>query len=287
MAHFATFWTGSIDALERACLASFIRRGHRVTLYSYEAREPSPFYETRAADEILDRSYLGRFITDGRPNVAHFSDAFRLSMFTRTEATWIDCDLLLRRDLTLDATRNVFVREGRRNIIAAMLRIADRHIADAALKSILAQADKDLPWAALQNVIPKEIAAAGRLDELLEPRVYNPVAADDFHKLLLPELREECEALCCDAETIHLYNNILQKIGFYKNLLPPEGSALHALLLPFSLEAGFVGTYPAPVVRAMVEGWRSRFNGTDLGFGAVIRRFGPALRTTARRHLWA
>lgn len=287
MARFATFWTGSIDALERACLASFARGGHEVTLYSYEARDPSPNYRVRSAAEILDRNYLDRFITDGRPNVAAFSDAFRVMMFTRTDAIWIDCDLLLNSALTVDETRDIFVREGRRNIIASLLRIADRRIAEAALKTILAQADKDLPWAALQNVIPKEVAAAGRLDDLLEPEIYNPIAADDFYKLLLPEYRTECDLLCRDAETIHLYNNILQKIGFYKNLLPPEGSALHAYLQPFAAEAGFLGTYPASVVRAMVEGWRSRFNGTDLGLGAVIRCFGPALRTTVRRHLWA
>lgn len=287
MARFATFWTGGIDALERACLASFARRGHQVTLYSYEPREASPLYTVRPASDILDRGYLDRFITDGRPNVAAFSDAFRLTMFTRTDAIWIDCDLLLKGDLSFDTTRDVFVREGPRNIIAALLRIADPGIAQAALHKVMAQADKDLPWAALQNVIPKEVAAAGRLGDLLEPSLYNPVAANDFHKLLLPEHREECDALCAGAETIHLYNNILQKVGFYKNLLPPEGSTLHVLLQPFAKEAGFVGTYPASVVRAMVDGWRSRFAGTDLGFGAVLRRFGPALRTTARRRIWA
>lgn len=287
MAHFATFWTGSIDALERACLASFAQRAHQITLYSFERREPSALYDVRPAAEILDQGYIERFITDGRPNVAHFSDAFRLSLFARTEAIWIDCDLLLARDLTLDLTGNIFVREGRRTIIAALLRIADRRIADHALAMILAQADKDLPWAATQNIIPKAISTAENHSHLLEPRLYNPVAADDFHKLLLPEHRAECDALCREAETIHLYNNILQKIGFYKNLLPPEGSALHALLKPFAAEAGFIGTYPAPVVRAMVEGWRSRFDGTDLGIGAVIRRVGPGLRTTARRRLWA
>jgi hypothetical protein len=235
----------------------------------------------------LDKSYLEQFITDGRPNVAAFSDAFRVMMFTKTPYIWIDCDLFLKSPISFDPTENVFVREGKRNIIAALLRIADRPIADRALRDILKQAGRDLPWAALQNAIPKAMAAEGYVGGLKEPSIYNPVPTDEYYKLLLPEHRDECAKLCRQAETIHLYNNILQKIGFYKDLLPPEGSYLHELVGPYAVEAGFTGTYPARVVRAMVESWELRFSGREMGLGAVLRRVGPAMRTTVRRRLWA
>lgn len=120
-----------------------------------------------------------------------------------------------------------------------------------------------------------------------DPSVYNPVSADNFYMFLLPEYRDECAQLCKGAETLHLYNNILQKIGYFKNLLPPEGSYLYEVLAPFAEEAGFSGVYPARVVRAMVDGWELRFSGKELGLGAVLRRFGPAVRTTVRRRIWA
>lgn len=287
MSQFATFWAGEIDALERACLSSFSRQGHDVVLFSYEQREPSPLYQVRSASEILDEAYLTQFITGGRPNIAAFSDAFRVMMFTKTPYIWIDCDLLLKSQITFNPEDNVFVREGNKNIIAALLRISDRSIADRALRDILKQAGRDLPWAALQNVIPKAMVEENYQGEVKDPSVYNPVPTDDFYKLLLPEYRDECTKLCASAETIHLYNNILQKIGYFKDLLPPEGSYLHEALAPYAEDAGFSGTYPARVVRAMVEGWQLRFNGKELGLGAVLRRLGPAVRTTARRRIWA
>lgn len=287
MAKFATFWTGSIDSLERACLASFSRGGHEVILYSYGEHALSSLYDVRHASEIIDEKYLTQFITNGRPNIAAFSDAFRVMMFTKTPYIWIDCDLLLMRQISFDPAEDFFIREGRKNIIAAMLRISDQRIANRALDAIMKQAGRDLPWAALQNVIPKAMAEFKYNGEIKQPALYNPIPTDDFYKLLLPEFKDECSNLCRNAETIHLYNNILQKIGYYKDIMPPEGSYLHDLLKPYANEAGFIGTYPARAVRAMVEGWQLRFSGKELGLGAVARRFLPAVNTSIRRRIWA
>lgn len=287
MPQFATFWAGRLDALERACLASFHRQGHEVVLYSYEDRIPSLFYDIRPASEILDESYLSQFRTGGRPNVAAFSDAFRIMMFTKTPYIWMDCDLFLKGIFSVTNDDDIFIREGEKNIIAALLRISDKQIADRALKMVLSLAGRDLPWAATQNMIPRAMKAEGYKGKISKASTYNPVPADEFYKLLLPEYREECAELCSRAETVHLYNNILQKVGFFKDLLPPEGSYLAELVSPYVEEAGFIGTYPADTVRAMVEGWSLRFSGRSLGLGAVLRRVGPAAITTLRRKQWA
>lgn len=287
MAQFATFWTGSIDALERACLSSFSRDGHEVILYSYGEHQDSHFYQARHASEIIDEKYLTQFITNGRPNIAAFSDAFRVMMFTKAPYIWIDCDLLLVRPISFDPAEDFFIREGRKNIIAAMLRIADQRIATKALDVILQQAGRDRPWAALQNVIPRAMDALDYKGQVKCQARYNPVATDEFYKFLLPEFKDECTVLCAKAETVHLYNNILQKVGYFKDLLPPIGSYLHHLLLSYADEAGFIGTYPAQTVRAMVEGWQLRFSGKELGLGAVARRFLPAVNTSIRRRIWS
>ena len=287
MAQFATFWTGCIDALERACLSSFSRSGHEIILYSYGEHKTSHFYDVRNASDIIDKRYLTQFITNGRPNIAAFSDAFRVMMFTKTPYIWIDCDLLLVKPISFDPAEDLFIREGRKNIIAAMLRIADQRIATRALEVILQQAGRDLPWAALQNVIPKAMAEFHYNGKVKSPELYNPIPANDFYKLLLPEFKEECSVLCATAETIHLYNNILQKVGYFKDLLPPEGSYLYERLEPYHDDASFIGTYPARSVRAMVEGWQLRFSGKELGLGAVARQFMPAINTSIKRRLWA
>lgn len=284
---FATFWTGSLDALERACLSSFSKNGHHVVLFSYEKQEACPWYESRDASEIMDKKYLNQFITNGKPNIAHFADAFRIMMFTKTPYIWIDCDLLMVSPLTFEPSKDLLVRENKKHIIAAILRIADQNIASCALDMIMRQVGRDLPWAAPQNIIPKAMKKSHYKGEIKLSSHYNPIDADEFYKLLLPEFSDECALLCSKAETIHLYNNILQKIGFFKNILPPEGSYLHAKIAPFQTDVGFIGTYPARSVRAMVEGWHLRFSGKEIGLGAVTRQFLPAIHTSIRRRLWA
>lgn len=284
---FATFWTGPIDALEKACLSSFSRNGHEVILYSYGEHKSSHWYSVRDASEIMEKKYLNQFITNGKPNIAHFADAFRIMMFTKTPFIWIDCDLLMVQQLSFDPLKDLLVRESRRHIIAAILRIADQNIASRALDLIMQQVGRDLPWAAPQNIIPKAMAEGGYHGEIKSPSLYNPVPADEFYKLLLPEFKDECAAICANAQTIHLYNNILQKVGFFKDLLPPEGSYLYNILAPYHNDMGFIGTYPARSVRAMVEGWQLRFSGKELGVGAVTRQFLPAINTSFRRRLWA
>ena len=112
------------------------------------------------------------------------------------------------------------------------------------------------------------------------------MAADDWYKLLLPEHEAECESSCLQARTVHLYNNILQKVGYLKSALPPAGSYLRRQLDDRGLGRFFQGEYTAETVRNLAENWRLRFSGDALGFGAVARQVVPSLRRTLarRRH---
>src|SRR5687768_2878830 len=82
-----TLWIGpSLGAVERACLKSVLRQGHRLALYCY--REPIGVpdgVELRDAAEILPEHRIIRHKTG---SVALFANWFRYELQRRSLGTW-------------------------------------------------------------------------------------------------------------------------------------------------------------------------------------------------------
>jgi len=283
----ATFWEGPMMALEKACLMSFANRGHDVTFYSFTKESLDPSIKWVSAGRILEREYLARFITDGKPNLAHFADLFRLALFQKTEATWVDCDVLLMGDKEQSPwPRQVLVSEDADHIINCVLRIDDPKTVAEAIRLTRQFFDKDVPWAATQYVIPKAMEFSGEHFQLSPAAEFCPFGADEWFKPLLPEYADECEQQASSARTLHLYNNILQKVGYHKDVAPPVGSYLSNVLKQEGLLELFTGVYPADTVRNLSEGWKLRFSAQAAGFGAIARQILPSFqRTIARRSI--
>jgi len=148
MTRFATFWSGTLSPYETSCLASFIRKGCEVVLYSYEEIKGIPSGVQRAdAREIVDRSYLERFITNKAANVAAFSDYFRYLMFLKTDLCWTDTDIFMLQNFEINPNDDFLVVEDGHNICNAILRING---ASSELKDIIIRTesllDRDAPW---------------------------------------------------------------------------------------------------------------------------------------------
>lgn len=87
-----TFWYGPLSWLERLCLSSFVRHGHKVELYTYEPVPNLPAGVTmRDASEILPRERL--FFYKGRRTPGVFSDLFRLELIRQKRGVWTDADV--------------------------------------------------------------------------------------------------------------------------------------------------------------------------------------------------
>lgn len=286
MAKLATFWSGRLSPLEQACLTSFVQRGHDVAVYSYDEHEPIPGVTFPAADTVLDRRFIGRFLTNRRPNIAHFADYFRLLMMRSTGETWIDCDVFCLDDHEVDWQRDILVQEASGMIINCVLKIANPTLLDDAIRRTEALFDRDLPWAATQNILPQAIKTVAPTILLAPASRFSPVEADHWAWFLLPEHYQACEALCEQANTVHVYNNILQKIGYLKSALPPEGSYLRALIDACGLAHLFRGEYPAETVRTLQNNWLLRFSGAEIGFRSLMKQFVPSMRRTAARYRW-
>jgi hypothetical protein len=95
-----TLWIGgALGKVERACLQSFVRHGHKVRLYAYGPVQGLPQgVELRDAELILPSSEI-RCYADGSP--ALFSNRFRYELMRRGAGLWVDTDVYCLRPLDL------------------------------------------------------------------------------------------------------------------------------------------------------------------------------------------
>jgi hypothetical protein len=280
----ASFWAGgNLPALDRACLASFANAGHAVTLYSFEKIAGMPANVTLAdAREIVAKETLHAFIFEGRSNFSHFSDYFRYKLFATRGDAWVDTDLLLLRPIP-DAPGNLFAKETPTGICGAIMRIgAD----DPKLAELLRRTESlmhtELVWGATgPRLLNKVLGEKAILSQARPPSCFFPIHYDDFFKPLLPEDAEECEVLCQDAHTLHLWNNIIVRLGYWKEMAPPAGSFLWRKLHDAGLLSLFRDSYPEDVMQNMVANWKLRKSGGDIGVAKLMRQFVPSVVRTA------
>jgi hypothetical protein len=284
----ASFWAGQeLPALDKACLLSFVSDGHSVILYGFEEIKGLPDGITfRDAREIAPIESCNAFLYQGKPNLAHFSDYFRYRLMARSPHTWIDTDMLMLRSLDFGPVVHLFAKETERSICNAILRVPSD---DPALGEVIRRAERlmhvDLVWGATgPRLLNQVFGATAVLQQAHAPNSFFPIHYDEFWKPFLPECARECADASRSAYTLHLWNNIVVRLGVWKELAPPEGSFLWICLRDRGLLHLFRDTYPVDVMRHMVANWQFRKNGADIGVVKLARQVFPSMiRTTAPR----
>jgi hypothetical protein len=280
----ASFWGGQpMPALDQACLLSFAKGGHDVSVYSFDEVERLPSGITvRDAREIAPPESMQAFIFNGRPNLSHFSDYFRYRLFAETRHTWIDTDMFMLRPIAIGSSPNIFAKETDNSLCGAIMRIDATNPKLAELiRRTESLMNKDLVWGATgPRLLSQVFAGEHILSQAHAPDKFFPIHYDDFWKPFLPEYKEECEQSCAGSYTLHLWNNIVVSLGVWKELAPPEGSFLWGRLRALDLIDLFRDTYPADVMRNMISNWTFRQNGAALGIGKLARQVLPSIVRT-------
>jgi hypothetical protein len=245
-----TLWIGaSLGPVERACLRSVLRQGHRHSLYCYDRPHGVPDgIEVRDASEILPESEVF-FHRNG--SVAIFADWFRYELQRRNLGTWVDTDVYLLRPL--DGERPYLFGLEEPNLINnAVLRIPpDCPLLAELLKLFEARTLPGwLPWRANMAARAGALMSGGKVDfarlpfgttgpdaltaiaerlglasEALPSEVFNPVAWWDAGWIRDP-------TITLDAVTtgrtvaLHLWNECIKD---FKDAPAPEGSFLARL----------------------------------------------------------
>jgi hypothetical protein len=286
---FATFWAGrTVSPYEAACITSFLVRGYDYTVYSYDRPDNLPDGVTlRDAREITEEGNVQRFLIRGRPNLSHFSDLFRYELFRRTDHIWVDTDMLLLRPLDLPSYDTLLAREETASLCGAIMRLDRTH---PSLGTLIARTealrDQELVWGATgPRLLTAIFGRQAVLQQAYEPKWFFPVHFNDAWKVFLPEFRDESAQLCQSAYTTHLWNDRMVKMGVWKRFCPPEGSFLEMKFRADGSRHFFDDAYPESVMQNMVENWRSRCEGGDIGLGQWMRRAVPSAQLTFRRRM--
>lgn len=238
-----TMWIGeALGPVERACLKSVVRLGHRLALYSYASLDVPEGVELRDGAEILPLAMLDERC-GGR--VAFFADWFRYALLRRELGAWVDADLYLLAPLDMESP-HLFGEQSPGELNNAVLRLpADSPLLAellaifeqpgampwlpwrARLRSLLAGADLAIiPWG---STGPHALTALARrlgLSALAEPpeRFY-PVSWQEASWLLEPGVQAE-DVARPGTVAVHLWNECIK--GF-KDRPAPHGSFLARL----------------------------------------------------------
>lgn len=242
-------WIGdALGPLERACIRSVLRQGHRLSLFCYAAPAGVPEgVELRDAAEILPESLIVRHRSG---SVALFANRFRYELQRRGEGIWLDADTYMVRPLALDRPY-LFGWEDRRAIATGVLltpadspllppllaifeerevppwlRLHARAAAAWRLWRTGRTGISHMPWA---SAGPRAFTFLARQNGLhqwaLPPDYFYPVHWRQADWLLDPRRRLE-EVVRPETIAVHLWNH---RIRAFKNAPAPEGSFLARL----------------------------------------------------------
>ncbi|MEM6258482.1 MAG: hypothetical protein AAGI37_09235 [Planctomycetota bacterium] len=179
------FWYGSrLPVLQQMCIASFVKQGHPVDLYSYENQlEGLPRgVQLCDASEILPRESV---FQESRGSYALFADQFRYQLLHQLGGWWVDCDVYCVRPFEFDA-EHVFGLEWPEKINNAVIkapsggRLTERLIQDAEQLAVHRQ------WDQAVQVFHNAVVACGLQQAALPQHVFYPVPYQDWDSFFKP-----------------------------------------------------------------------------------------------------
>ncbi|NHN83257.1 hypothetical protein GOB93_01190 [Acetobacter musti] len=285
--HFGTFWYGGqLSALEQACANSVLSFGYDITIFSYSPLTGlPPGVTTASAGEILPEDMTRKFFFNGKPDTSHFSDLFRYEMIRQKNLIWVDLDMLMLSELPRTLPDDIVVREEQGNINGAILYLSGPELTEALITDVKGMTGRNLRWGETGPLALTRLVSARPDDIALStPATFYPIGHNEIFKVFLPDYREECRALCAQASMMHLYNNILVKMGYWKDVAPPTGSFLHDAIARTDGLKFFRETYPVDVMKNVISNYHFRLNGKELGIKSILREAIPSVRRTYRHY---
>lgn len=249
VANCVTFWIGeTLGPIERACLKSVVRTGHRLALYCFDEPAGVPDgVELRDAGAILSKEQLA---DQAGGSVGLFSDWFRYELLRRSLGTWIDTDIYVVSQIDGDKAY-LFGEQAPGTLNGAVLRLpADSPLLPRLLHSfeemttphwlkwrfyipsrlrelVTGQADlARLPWGSIGPHALTALAKEHGVYGFAEPieRFY-PIPWQGADWILDPAIALE-SIVTPGTVAVHLWNECIRS---FKDRPAPEGSFLHRL----------------------------------------------------------
>lgn len=247
-----TLWIGGpLSWMEQLCLKSFVDRGQRITLFSYEDIPNVPDGVIRRdGREIIDTDDFIKY--EKKNSYALFADLFRLHMIRRCPGMiWVDTDVYCQQPLDYDdayvmgyelpdslrVNNAVLGLPHDSPVLQAMLDFtADRYSIAPFLPRALRQrfaAARDSgqpvhvsqqPWGVWGPLMLTHVVAEFGLGDRVQPMdAFYPVAFPERTRFLRPARNAE-RAITPLTTGLHVWASNKREIGLRHDGLPPEGS---------------------------------------------------------------
>jgi hypothetical protein len=225
-----SLWVGPrLSAMERTCIASFLRHGHSFHLYVYERPDDIP-----PGTVVLDASEIipaSRIFTYKEHNTyAGFANFFRYKLLLEKGGWFVDADTICLRPFDFDSVY-VFSSEGlngRQTVNLGALKVPR---ASPVVEHCWAECEKldtaELKWSQCgPQLMARAVESCGLQRYVKPPEVFCPIHFSEWKRLLDP--KEDCEF--GDATyAVHLWNELWRREGLNKDGPYPAGSVYEEL----------------------------------------------------------
>lgn len=232
MSELKGLWIGPrLSALERACIQSFLAKGHRFNLYVYDTVDNVPDGCTLLdAVSIVPRAEVFAHVGGpGDGSLAGFSDLFRYKLLYEIGGWWTDLDVFCLTETLPDAPL-VIGRQDPALLNGALLRFPPRHTAMAAAYREAVAKGRSIAWAEIgPELLTRYVAAGTIVATVLPPPVLYPLHFTQFWAVFDPRRTAHAAATMRGSACLHLWNEMIRRHGLDKDVLPPEGSLLRNL----------------------------------------------------------
>jgi hypothetical protein len=234
------FWHGNLTLYETACIASFVKHGFDVNVWTYQDLKIPKGAILKDAREILSIDHLTAYTQNKQPqNLAAFSDVFRFTMLHKVGGWWFDTDCVCLKsvDKFVKLTQNRKViggKEDDRWVACGAIYFADNSISELFLNELNNRCqeynNKFKGWGYIGPKMFTEVINKHNLfNEMCSPNTFYPVSWKDYPLLFQEDKKQLIDELCKDAFTCHLWNELFRRDGIDKNKLPVTGSWLDQL----------------------------------------------------------
>jgi mannosyltransferase OCH1-like enzyme len=237
-----TFWHGQfMGAYQLLCLKSFVDRGHRVEVFSYETAATLPQWLTvRDAEEILPREQILHPLPHAGQFAIH-ADLFRYALLHKCGGWWIDPDVMLMSpdlpaaDIFLAAHNEFGV------VPTAVLKFSKGHavMAQAAAKAA-AFGSAHETWSGAGSPLLTSLLSGTHLLTSEDARqTLGPISWFNVPDLFDPDKTDELSRVCAQSCFLHLQDEVWRRAGIPSYLAPPDHSFMDVLLERHDIAASF------------------------------------------------
>jgi hypothetical protein len=253
------FWHGAaLSSYERLSIASFLKHGHRVEVFSYnELILPDGAVRVDASTVLPESEVFAYRHGTGKGSVSAFSNLFRYKMLHDLGGIWADCDVLCLRSMHSLPVACV-AWEDSTSVNSGVMRFPPGHALPGELYRQAAALGKDIVWGQIGPQLLTRLLPQFPDVEILSKQSFYPVHWREAWRLVQAGEYDYCAGAAEGSYAVHWWNEIFRRIGISKEKLPPRGSFLehHAS----DILDGDIDAWP----EAMVATWVVNYRNADM-----------------------